>query len=101
MRAAITSVRSILSATRPTTRALRDVPLDSYDAVLACIPDEPKLELVRYCIENGKHVLVEKPLWTPRDEDISELERAARAAVSLSIRPTTIASNRISCACAT
>jgi predicted dehydrogenase len=58
---------------------LRDVPLDRYDAVLACIPDEPKLDLVRTCIENGKHVLVEKPLWTPRDEDISELERAARA----------------------
>ncbi len=58
---------------------LRDVPLDRYDAVLACIPDEPKLDLVRHCIENGKHVLVEKPLWTPRDDDISELERAARA----------------------
>jgi predicted dehydrogenase len=58
---------------------LRDVPLDRYDAVLACIPDEPKLDLVRTCIDNGKHVLVEKPLWTPRDEDISELERAARA----------------------
>jgi len=60
-------------------KSLRDVPLDRYDAVLACIPDEPKLELVRYCIENGKHVLVEKPLWTPRDEDIAELERAARS----------------------
>jgi predicted dehydrogenase len=60
-------------------KSLRDVPLDRYDAVLACIPDEPKLDLVRYCIENDKHVLVEKPLWTPRDEDISELERAARS----------------------
>ena len=27
----------------------------------------------------SKHVLIEKPLWTPRDEDISELERAARS----------------------
>ena len=60
-------------------KSLRDVSLDRYDAVLACIPDEPKLELVRYCIENGKHVLVEKPLWSARDEDISELERAARS----------------------
>jgi predicted dehydrogenase len=60
-------------------RRIEDVPLSSYDAVLACIPDEPKLELLRYCIENGKHVLVEKPLWTPRDEDIQELERLARA----------------------
>lgn len=60
-------------------RRIEDVPLSSYDAVLACIPDEPKLELLRYCIESGKHVLVEKPLWTPRDDDIQELERLARA----------------------
>jgi predicted dehydrogenase len=60
-------------------RKIADVPLSSYDAVLACIPDGPKLELLRFCIENGKHVLVEKPLWTPRDEDIRELERLARA----------------------
>ena len=59
-------------------RSLQDVPLASYDAVLACIPDEPKLELLRYCIENRKHVLVEKPLWTPRNEDIEGLERLAR-----------------------
>lgn len=60
-------------------RAIKDVAVASYDAVLACIPDESKLDLVRYCIDNGKHVLVEKPLWTPRDEDIQGLERAARA----------------------
>ncbi|HTV29266.1 MAG TPA: Gfo/Idh/MocA family oxidoreductase [Xanthobacteraceae bacterium] len=60
-------------------RSLHDVPLDAYDAVLACIPDEPKLDLVTYCVENGKHVLVEKPLCTPRDEDIAQLERLARA----------------------
>ncbi len=60
-------------------KSLHDVPIDRYDAVLACIPDEPKLDLVRYCIDNKKHVLIEKPLWTPRDEDISELERAARS----------------------
>lgn len=60
-------------------KSLHDVPIDRYDAVLACVPDEPKLDLVRYCIDNKKHVLIEKPLWTPRDEDISELERAARS----------------------
>lgn len=54
-----------------------DVPLDSYDAVLACIPDEPKAELLRYFLSNGKHVLVEKPLWTASDDDILELERIA------------------------
>ncbi len=60
-------------------RSIHDVALDAYDAVLACIPDEPKLDLVSYCIENGKHVLVEKPLWTPHDEDIARLESLARS----------------------
>src|SRR5262245_54218360 len=44
-------------------RSITDAPLADYDAVLACIPDEPKLDLLTYCLENGKHVLVEKPLW--------------------------------------
>jgi len=54
-----------------------DVPLESYDAVLVCVPDEPKIELLTYCIENGKHVLVEKPLWAPHDADIVRLEALA------------------------
>lgn len=59
-------------------RHIEDVPLSNYDAVLACIPDEPKFELLSYALSHGKHVLVEKPLWTPRDEDIVTLERLAR-----------------------
>ena len=59
-------------------RDLSEIPTDRYDAVLACIPDRPKLELITYCLANGKHVLVEKPLWVERDEDIRGLERLAR-----------------------
>ncbi len=58
-------------------RDLRDVPLNDYDAVLACIPDEPKVDLLRYCLENKKHVLVEKPLWAVDDADIVALEKLA------------------------
>src|SRR3954471_21618056 len=50
-------------------RNLRDVPLKTYDAALVCTPDEPKVELLEYLLENGKHVLVEKPLWAAEDED--------------------------------
>lgn len=57
---------------------IADVPLDFYDAVLACIPDEPKVELLSYCLENGKHILVEKPLWAPSEQDITYLQDAAR-----------------------
>jgi predicted dehydrogenase len=58
-------------------RSLRDVPLEQYDAALACIPDEPKVEVLEYLLSNGKHALVEKPLWAERDEDILRLERIA------------------------
>lgn len=54
-----------------------DIPLGSYDAALVCVPDEPKIELLSYFLSNGKHVLVEKPLWADKDESIVELERIA------------------------
>jgi scyllo-inositol 2-dehydrogenase (NADP+) len=60
-------------------RSLQDVPVNLYDAVLACIPDQPKFDLIRYCVDNGKHVLVEKPLRTLRDDDLQQLEQSARA----------------------
>jgi predicted dehydrogenase len=60
-------------------RAIEDVPLGDYDAVLACIPDEPKISLLRYLLGNGKHILVEKPLWAEDDAQIAELEAIARA----------------------
>ncbi len=59
-------------------RRVEDVPLDGYDAVLACIPDAPKLETLRYMLGHGKHVLVEKPLFSPNDDDLGALETLAR-----------------------
>jgi len=57
---------------------ITDVPLLDYDAALLCIPDEPKLWLIEYLLSNGKHVLVEKPLWTPQNGDIHALETLAQ-----------------------
>lgn len=58
---------------------LEDVPLTSYDAALLCVPDEPKVALLRHLLENGKHALVEKPLWAADDADIAALEKTALA----------------------
>jgi predicted dehydrogenase len=58
---------------------IEDVPLHAYDAVLACIPDEPKPAMLRYCVENRKSVLVEKPLWADGEQHIRALEQSARA----------------------
>ena len=59
-------------------RRVQDVPADGYDAALVCTPDQPKVELLEYLLSRGKHVLVEKPLWAPRDEDIERLGQIAR-----------------------
>ena len=59
-------------------RHISDVPLHSYDAALVCTPDEPKMELLTYLLGNGKHVLVEKPLWAPDDSQLTALEALAR-----------------------
>jgi predicted dehydrogenase len=59
-------------------KSVKDVPLDRYDAALACIPDDPKVAVLEYLLAKGKHVLVEKPLWASRDDEISRLEALAR-----------------------
>lgn len=57
---------------------IRDVPLDSYDAALLCVPDAPKLDLLDWLVAQGKHALVEKPLWAAEDARIAALQAAAR-----------------------
>jgi scyllo-inositol 2-dehydrogenase (NADP+) len=60
-------------------RAVGDVPLASYDAALVCTPDDAKLELLDYLIENDKHILVEKPLFAAKTSALEELRKAAQA----------------------
>ncbi|MBF0584420.1 MAG: Gfo/Idh/MocA family oxidoreductase [Magnetococcales bacterium] len=56
---------------------LEEVPLDQYDAALLCIPDAPKMALIRYLTEAGKHFLVEKPLFSESDGALAELASEA------------------------
>lgn len=59
-------------------RSIEEVPLSDYDAALVCTPDEPKVEILLYLLNAGKHVLVEKPLWANHDDKIIELEELAK-----------------------
>jgi len=59
-------------------RRLEEVPVDSYDAALVCTPDEPKIALLEYLIGQGKHALVEKPLFAAKSADIARLRDLAR-----------------------
>jgi scyllo-inositol 2-dehydrogenase (NADP+) len=60
-------------------RSVEDVPLSAYDAVLACIPDSAKIDVLKYCLANGKHVLVEKPLLAGSRSEIESLASLAKA----------------------
>jgi len=57
---------------------IQEVPLDKFDAALLCIPDDPKIELAKYCLSNGKHILIEKPLWANKPNELEELEALAK-----------------------
>lgn len=57
---------------------VKDVPLDSYDSALLCTPDQVKFELIRYLLTNKKHVLVEKPLLAPTNDELNELQALAK-----------------------
>jgi scyllo-inositol 2-dehydrogenase (NADP+) len=58
-------------------KRVHDVPLDVYDAALLCTPDGPKVELLTYLLGHGKHVLVEKPLVAPENDDLERLKALA------------------------
>jgi len=54
-------------------RSLEDILTDRYDAALLCIPDDPKVGLIRYLLNQKKNVLVEKPLISENQSDLEEL----------------------------
>ena len=58
-------------------RSLGDVPLELYDGALVCTPDATKIELLTHLLENGKSLLVEKPLLAESPDDLVRLQRLA------------------------
>lgn len=58
-------------------KSLTDVPLDSYDAALVCTPDDAKIELLTFLLNNGKHLLVEKPLLATANNELEALAKIA------------------------
>ncbi|MFN4284048.1 MAG: Gfo/Idh/MocA family protein [Alphaproteobacteria bacterium] len=59
-------------------KRIEDVPLADYDAALVCTPDDVKIELLTYLLANGKHVLVEKPLFAASSDELRRLSDLAR-----------------------
>ena len=61
-------------------QSIYDIPTDRYDTVFICVPEEEKIELIRYAVKYSKHVLVEKPLLSPNFHAIKEIESESRKA---------------------
>jgi len=55
-------------------RSIEHVPLDLFDAALLCIPDNSKIEIITYLLENYKHVLVEKPLFSEKPNLLEKIK---------------------------
>ncbi len=62
-----------------TYRSLADVPLGMYDAALVCTPDDAKVALLTHLLNNGKHLLVEKPLLVSDNRTLEVLAKIARS----------------------
>ena len=55
-------------------RSIQQVPLSEYDAVCLCVPNSQKKKIINYCLENQKHVLVEKPLLL-KEKDLDDIQK--------------------------
>lgn len=60
-------------------KRVEDVPCGDYEAALVCTPDSAKMPILRYLLENRKHVLVEKPLLRDQPKDLVDLEAIAQS----------------------
>jgi predicted dehydrogenase len=60
-------------------KRVEDVPIGAYDAALVCTPDAAKIDLLTYLLSNGKHLLVEKPLFADDPADLLRLKALALA----------------------
>ena len=59
-------------------KSVKSVPINSYDTAIVCTPDDQKLDIIKYCLEKKKNVLVEKPLLSKKNNELIKLEKLAK-----------------------
>ena len=59
-------------------KSIYEIPLNKFDTVFACVPDSEKLKIANYCIDNKKHILLEKPFLVKNNNILFSLEKRAR-----------------------
>lgn len=58
-------------------RSIFEVPPESYDAAMVCTPDTEKYTIIQFLLQNGKHVLCEKPLILRSRSQYRKIQRQA------------------------
>jgi len=58
--------------------SIYEVPLQDYDAAFICLPENEKFKVMKYFIENKKHILVEKPVFLRDNKSFLMLQKIAR-----------------------
>lgn len=56
-------------------KSIFSVPLNIYDSVLMCVPDNEKFKILKFCLKHKKHTLIEKPLILENKNNYSKLDR--------------------------
>ncbi len=69
-----------------TYKNIEDVPVNSFDAAIICVPDGEKIKIIRYLLKNNKHILVEKPLWAETKKELNEVSKLLKSKSSLIVR---------------
>ena len=56
---------------------IEEVPINSYDTVMLCVPDQQKEKIIEYCLNSKKNILVEKPLFLSSQKKFERLQKLA------------------------
>jgi predicted dehydrogenase len=54
------------------------VPLNVYDVAYVCCPDGDKEQIIKYLVENKKHILIEKPLYPINFSFLKKIDKISR-----------------------
>ncbi len=65
---------------------VEDVPINTFDAAIVCTPNQEKISVINYLLENDKHAMVEKPLWAQSREELVNLSNLLKSKKNLILK---------------
>jgi hypothetical protein len=82
-------------------RDIQEIPLEIYDTVVACVPDEPKVDLLRYCLGNQNMCWLKNRCGLPKPNKFRNWSRLPWQTKLLAVQRTIIALSPTFLKCAT